>query len=200
MERAGRGDGPAWPCVMGSRAPALRALGSGARGHAPLGRLARGDAATHGPGHYALTGRASGRGRETARAVSQAAQTGTRGVDVCGGERGGTHQESGGAPLTAGGLVAAAQFRHAECGGQAIRRTPPPCHDHLTPTETRRAGLLDVRLCRSDLPRPRAFSLAADFPTALCSVEFFPRCALTNLVDVDPANPGNYLGGVAIHR
>ena len=60
---------------------------SRARWHDGVGRLSSGDAAADGAGQYALTGRRRGRGRQSARDVSQSAQTGTRVVDVCVGDR-----------------------------------------------------------------------------------------------------------------
>ena len=91
----------------------------------------------------------------------------------------GVDPTTNGAAVTAGGPLAAAQFRYPEGGGQSIRRTSPHgCH-YLTPTTTGRAGLFDVRLCRRDPQRTCLFALAAHFSTAHVSVAFAPRCAVT---------------------
>src|SRR5215510_7545427 len=74
--------------------------------------------------------------------------------------------------------MAAAQFWYPECGGQSLRRTHPHRRDHLTPTTSRRVGLLDGGLHGSDQQRPSALSLAADFSPALGSVAFAPGVRL----------------------
>ena len=78
--------------VIGGGETALRAVVPRAGWHVSVGRLSSGDAPADGAGEYALTGRGSGRGRENARDVSQSAETGSRVVDVCVGERSGPHQ------------------------------------------------------------------------------------------------------------
>lgn len=60
----------------------------------------------------------------------------------------------------------------SEAGSQFVERI---LTHHLTPTTSRRAGLLDGRLCRRDPQRPCPFALAADVPTSHCSLTFSSR-------------------------
>src|SRR5215813_1334546 len=146
-----------------------------------MGRFSSGDAAPHGAGQDALTGRRSGCGRESARHVSQSAQTRSGVVDLCVGGGSGTYKQLRGASLTASRIVAAAQLWHPECGGQSICRAHLNHRHDPTPTAPGRVGLLDDHLHGSDSPRSCAFPLTADFPTSRCSLVFVPRCAVTIL-------------------
>ena len=137
--------------VISGGETALHVVVSGAGWHAGVGRLSSGDAAAHGAGADALTGRGGGGGHENARDVSQSAQTRSGLVDVCVGAGSRTHQQLRGAAITKSGIVAPAQLWHPECGGQSVCRTDLNGGDHLTPTTSRCVGLLDDRLHRSNL-------------------------------------------------
>ena len=84
-----RADGPG---VLIGREATLLVVVSRAGWHVGGSRLSSGAAATDGTREYAPTGRGGRRGHESARHVSQSAQTGSRVVDIGVGDGSGTHE------------------------------------------------------------------------------------------------------------
>ena len=88
-----------------------------------MGRLSRSEAPAPGARQYAPTGRGGGGGRQNARHGSESVATGSGGMDVCLGERGGTNNRAE-RPLRRAVLWRRRRFgTQSEGGSQFVERS-----------------------------------------------------------------------------